>query len=778
MDELTGAELEKRAAAGDREAFGELYERYSGRVYDFLLRMVRERAEAADLTQETFVRALRSLKTERAGSAEFVTWLFTIARNLAITRMQRAKRTQPLIDDSGVDELDEASYYAVDPERLDNDPEQLAQAGEMVSLVWEASLALEPKQRTLLDLHLRQELDSAQIASVLGVTKGNAYTMVSRMKDSFENAVASLVMFRAGRRNCEELNALLERNRATRMSPEVRKVIERHTQQCETCQGKRRELVSASALLRGFVPLPLAPGLAVSIRDNAWTQAQHAGPAGLSGVEAAGRTVGGHGARPLSLPTRVLRAMPGPAWLAPAVAAAIVAAVVAVPVAVVAMRSSSATPAGTGGDNVNGVAGAATRAAAGSPTGAALAPTAEPTRPVAGSDEDALWAAIRAAYPGVAFVADCHGFVPSTAQPLCPQAGGWPAAQLDTGLASIEFHGESFFIVLFGREADGTWAYFLTIGNGGGGPPFTAPLEARVCAGGDGMNLRAEPSTAAQVVTLVADGTTLHPDRFELTQAGALPRGTTAESQGSQGDGWYHFTSPQAGWGYGRLLVPQSAPGGAGCEGWWPRSAANVLGASPTAASAPGSFDGSYDVTFQPGDVACAGGLSGGPFPLTIAGTSAKLFTIDRGDSLSGTVTSTSGQVTIKFGTFELTGSRDASGNLTGTSDFGSGCRYPFTTSLAASATLTPLASCPDAATLLTAWNAAAGLPHVTGFTDVRCWQTWVVARFVGSGGFSLFSTASGGLQILWGNGAAGVIAQLCADPAAPAGWKTDYLGC
>lgn len=219
MDALTDIELEQRAAAGDREAFGELYERYSQRVHDFLMRMVRESAEAADLTQETFVRALRSLKAERAGSAEFVTWLFTIARNLALTRMQRAKRTQPLIEDSGADEIDEASFYAVDPERLGNDPEQLAQAGEMVELVWEAALALEPKQRTLLDLHVRQGLESAEIASVMGVSKGNAYTMVSRLKDSFENAVAGLVMFRAGRRNCAELDALIEQHGATRISP-------------------------------------------------------------------------------------------------------------------------------------------------------------------------------------------------------------------------------------------------------------------------------------------------------------------------------------------------------------------------------------------------------------------------------------------------------------------------------------------------------------------------------------------------------------------------------
>lgn len=272
MNTLTDIELEQRAADGERDAFGELYERYSARVYDFLLRMVREPAEAADLAQETFVRAMRSLSVERAGKAEFATWLFTIARNLALTRMERAKRTTPLV----TGDEDESEYYALDAELLDNDPERMAQAGEIVALVWAASEALEPKQRTLLDLHVRQGLDSAEIAHVLGVSKGNAYTMMSRLKDTFESAVAGLVMFRSGRRACDELNALLERNGATQMTPEVRKLIERHTDACATCQGKRRELVSATALLRALVPLPLMPALASRLRDGAWAQSQAA----------------------------------------------------------------------------------------------------------------------------------------------------------------------------------------------------------------------------------------------------------------------------------------------------------------------------------------------------------------------------------------------------------------------------------------------------------------------------------------------------------------------
>lgn len=373
MDVPTDIELEQRAADGDRDAFGALYERHSGRVYDFLLRMVREPADAADLMQETFIRALRSMREGHAGKAQFGTWLFTIARNLALTRMERAKRTEPLAT-----EEDESAYYRFDPDRLEN-PEAAAQAFEVASLVWEASEALDPKQRTLLDLHVRQGLDSAEIATVLGVTKGNAYTMVSRLKDHFASAVAGLVMFRVGRRNCAELNGLLEEQGATEISPEVRKLIERHTQSCDTCQRNRRELVSAPALLRALVPMPLLPHLANRVCDGAWadvsaatvaTAATAAGGLGAStsttpaagapaepsttvssiqAESAGGGPSTGHGSGSRSAPLRAIRALPGPTWL-PAVALVIIAALAVPPVAL-SMRSGGGTSGGNAPDD-------------------------------------------------------------------------------------------------------------------------------------------------------------------------------------------------------------------------------------------------------------------------------------------------------------------------------------------------------------------------------------------------------------------------------------------
>src|SRR3990172_9080802 len=114
--------LERLAAQGNREAFAELYERHSQRVYDFLMRLVRDTEDAADLMQETFVRAMRSLSAERAGQAAFSTWLFAIGSNLTLARLERKKRTTPLVTQTSDDEPVE--YERVAPSWSDDPSEQ------------------------------------------------------------------------------------------------------------------------------------------------------------------------------------------------------------------------------------------------------------------------------------------------------------------------------------------------------------------------------------------------------------------------------------------------------------------------------------------------------------------------------------------------------------------------------------------------------------------------------------------------------------------------------
>lgn len=86
METPTDMEIVRRVQTGDAEAFGELVNRYSGRIYALALAMVRDAQRAEDVTQEAFIRAYEHLDGFRGASA-FGTWLYRIAYNRAAGRM-------------------------------------------------------------------------------------------------------------------------------------------------------------------------------------------------------------------------------------------------------------------------------------------------------------------------------------------------------------------------------------------------------------------------------------------------------------------------------------------------------------------------------------------------------------------------------------------------------------------------------------------------------------------------------------------------------------------
>lgn len=273
--QLDDARLVELVKAGDQLAFAELYERYFDPVYDFLARMMRNRAEAEDVAQDTFIRVANSIDSLRAGSS-FKSWLFTIARNTALNRIQREKRNRPLVFED--DEGDAVQMDLIDPDRLGS-PEEAAQAASVAALVWEAAAGLSPNQYSLLDLHLRQGLDSAEIADVLGVTRNNGYVMLNRLKNAVEESIGAYIMMREGRAYCAELDEELREAEISVISPESRRLVVRHVKSCEVCQQTQSEFVSPSSILGALVPVPAAPGVKDAILGDVLRQWQAAQPA-------------------------------------------------------------------------------------------------------------------------------------------------------------------------------------------------------------------------------------------------------------------------------------------------------------------------------------------------------------------------------------------------------------------------------------------------------------------------------------------------------------------
>ena len=89
--DLTDVQILADVASGDIDAYGAIVNRYRGRLYNFVFRFVSDRETAEDIVQETFLRAFRKREEYRA-IANFSTWLFTIAGNLAKSELRRRKR--------------------------------------------------------------------------------------------------------------------------------------------------------------------------------------------------------------------------------------------------------------------------------------------------------------------------------------------------------------------------------------------------------------------------------------------------------------------------------------------------------------------------------------------------------------------------------------------------------------------------------------------------------------------------------------------------------------
>ena len=98
VSNLTEAEAVKQAQEGDAAAFEFLYKAHCRRVYSLCLRMVKNPAEAEDLTQQAFLQLFRKIGTFR-GESGFSTWLHRVTVNIVLMHLRRKKPTELLAED-------------------------------------------------------------------------------------------------------------------------------------------------------------------------------------------------------------------------------------------------------------------------------------------------------------------------------------------------------------------------------------------------------------------------------------------------------------------------------------------------------------------------------------------------------------------------------------------------------------------------------------------------------------------------------------------------------
>jgi RNA polymerase sigma-70 factor (ECF subfamily) len=156
----TDSTLMERVRAGDLEQLSELFERHHRRLYQFFLKLARDRSAAEDLVQEVFVRVLKYRHTWR-NEAEFVPWMFALARNAAVDQF-RSRARDSKRDAAAVPDTTPQPALVVD--RLEE--------RERASQLRAALELLAPDKREVLLLARFGELKHDRIAAMLGITPG------------------------------------------------------------------------------------------------------------------------------------------------------------------------------------------------------------------------------------------------------------------------------------------------------------------------------------------------------------------------------------------------------------------------------------------------------------------------------------------------------------------------------------------------------------------------------------------------------------------------------
>lgn len=173
---VSDAELVRRAQRREPAAFTELVARYQDRVYNTCYRLCRRHADALDLTQSTFLKALEALPQFEARS-NFYTWLFRIAINLALSQ-RRAQGRRPL---QSLDQPDRDGQWR-EP-AMAADTEDVARRMELQELreqLEDALTRLDEEFRVVVVLRDVEDLDYAAIADILGVPVGTVKSRLHR----------------------------------------------------------------------------------------------------------------------------------------------------------------------------------------------------------------------------------------------------------------------------------------------------------------------------------------------------------------------------------------------------------------------------------------------------------------------------------------------------------------------------------------------------------------------------------------------------------------------
>ncbi len=177
------AQFIERLRAGETAAFDTLVDEKSGEIYALLFRLMEDREEARDLTQETFLQAFRSIKNFR-GDSSLKTWIYRIAINQARNRLRwwRRRRREHTVSLDAPQAGENSTFGENLTDEAERNPEQLALRREREATLLAALGKLKLPFREVVVLRDVEGLSYEEVAAALGIGVGTVKSRLSRAR--------------------------------------------------------------------------------------------------------------------------------------------------------------------------------------------------------------------------------------------------------------------------------------------------------------------------------------------------------------------------------------------------------------------------------------------------------------------------------------------------------------------------------------------------------------------------------------------------------------------
>lgn len=191
---LDDGNLVRRSQRGDPEAMSCLIVKYQDRIYNSILKICANQDDAAELTQDTFVKVLESINTFR-GQSGFYTWLFRVAVNLTLNHCRKRFKLSPVsLDGSNESSGKEREHLAAllaDPSQTD--PARIVQQKELVQVLLDLIARMNEEHRVVLVLRDIEQMSYSQIAEVLQVETGTVKSRLCRARAALRELMETVL---------------------------------------------------------------------------------------------------------------------------------------------------------------------------------------------------------------------------------------------------------------------------------------------------------------------------------------------------------------------------------------------------------------------------------------------------------------------------------------------------------------------------------------------------------------------------------------------------------